>query len=63
MRDHFPGSIVTFAIGASVGAAISMPVARTSTQAPASVMALKTPWGESDLQSIWTDEFDISQAQ
>jgi hypothetical protein len=59
MRDRFSGSIVTFAIAAAVGAAISMPVTRTSAQAPAaSATVLKTPWGEPDLQGIWTDEFD-----
>jgi hypothetical protein len=44
-----------------VSAAISVPVTRSSaqTQAPAlSGAALKTPWGEPDLQGIWTDEFD-----
>jgi hypothetical protein len=60
MRDRFSGAMVTVAIAAAaVGAAISGPVTRTSAQAPAaSGTTLKTPWGEPDLQGIWTDEFD-----
>jgi hypothetical protein len=60
MRDRFSGSMVAVAItAAAVGAAISGPVTRTAAQAPAaSGPALKTPWGEPDLQGIWTDEFD-----
>ena len=60
MGDRFSGSIVTLAIAAAVaGAVISLPVSRTSAQAPAdSGASLKTPWGEPDLQGIWTDEFD-----
>jgi hypothetical protein len=59
MRDRFSGSIVTFAIAAAaVSAATSLPVTRISAQAPAASGALKTPWGEPDLQGIWTDEFD-----
>src|SRR5882724_7096751 len=60
MRDRFSGSMVAVAIAAAaVSAAISVPVTRTSAQAPAaSGAALKTPWGEPDLQGIWTDEFD-----
>jgi hypothetical protein len=60
MRDRFLGSMVTVAIAAAaVSAAISVPVTRTSAQTPAaSGTALKTPWGEPDLQGIWTDEFD-----
>src|SRR5271163_5066051 len=60
MRKRFRGLTVTVALAAAaVGAAISMPVTRTSAQAPtASGTALKTPWGEPDLQGIWTDEFD-----
>src|ERR1700681_551382 len=60
MRDRFSGSMVIIAIAAAaVSAAISVPARRTSAQAPAaSGAALKTPWGEPDLQGIWTDEFD-----
>src|SRR5262249_60043662 len=68
MRDRISGSVVTVAIAvAAVGAAISVPVTRSSAQAPypspqsgedRAGVALKTPWGEPDLQGIWTDEFD-----
>ncbi len=60
MRERFSGSMVAVAIAATaVSATISVPMSRTSAQAPAaSGMALKTPWGEPDLQGIWTDEFD-----
>jgi len=60
MQDRSSGLMVTVAIAAaSVSAAISVPVTKTSAQAPtASGPTLKTPWGEPDLQGIWTDEFD-----
>ena len=59
MRDRFLRSIVTLAIAAAVNAAVAVPVTRTSAQVPKdSGTALKTPWGEPDLQGIWTDEFD-----
>jgi hypothetical protein len=59
MRERFSGSIVAVAIAAAASAAISVSVTPTSAQAPAvSGAALKTPWGEPDLQGIWTDEFD-----
>jgi hypothetical protein len=60
MHDRFSGPMVTVAIAAAaVSAAISVPVSRASAQAPAaSGTELKTPWGEPDLQGIWTDEFD-----
>jgi hypothetical protein len=62
MRERFSGSMVAVAIAATaVSAAISVSVSRTSAQAPAaSGTALKTPWGEPDLQGIWTDEFDTA---
>jgi hypothetical protein len=47
--------MITAAIAATaLGAVISGAVTRTSAQAP----ALKTAWGEPDLQGIWTDESD-----
>src|SRR5258706_1738989 len=56
VRDRFLSSMVTAAIAAiAVGAVISVSVAPLSAQAPA-VPVLKTPWGEPDLQGIWTDE-------
>src|SRR5882672_481591 len=53
-------SMVTVAItAAAVSAAISVLATTASAQAPAvSTTALKTPWGEPDLQGIWTEEFD-----
>src|SRR5258708_16652774 len=52
--------MVTVAIAAAgFSTAISVLATRTSAQAPAfSNTALKTPWGEPDLQGIWTEEFD-----
>jgi hypothetical protein len=64
MLHRFSGSTITAAIVATaVGAVISLSVTATSAQAPAAsgaapAAALKTPWGEPDLQGIWTDEFD-----
>src|SRR5467141_1263467 len=58
MRDCSPGSMVAIA-AIAVNAAILVPATQTSAQAQvASGTALKTPWGESDLQGIWTDQFD-----
>ncbi len=59
MGDRFSGSIAAAAIAA---AAVAIPASTTPTsaQAPAaSGAALKTPWGEPDLQGIWTDEYDV----
>ena len=65
MRQRFGGSITMFAITAAAGASavISISVTQASGQTqPASAAApatvLKTPWGEPDLQGIWTDETD-----
>jgi hypothetical protein len=58
MGDRFASSIVNLAIAAATASTvISASVVCTSAQAPA--VSLKTPWGEPDLQGIWTDEFDI----
>src|ERR1700720_1277252 len=66
MRDWYSGSMTTVVIAAAaVSAGISVSITRTSAQAPAASVtapapapALKTPWGEPDLQGIWTDESD-----
>jgi hypothetical protein len=64
MFYRFSGSTMTLAIIAStVGAVISVSITQASAQAPAAsgtatAAAPKTPWGEPDLQGIWTDEFD-----
>jgi len=56
MTDRFLGSIATVAVAAAASAAISV---SAFAQAPgASGGALKTPWGEPDLQGIWTEEVD-----
>ena len=46
-------SMIIAAVAAAAVAGVA--ITRTSAQAPAS---LKTPWGEPDLQGIWTDEND-----
>jgi hypothetical protein len=59
MPNRFRGSMITVAIAAAAGAVIWLPVTSTQAQAQAATgQALKTPWGEPDLQGIWTDEFD-----
>jgi hypothetical protein len=57
--------MITVAIAAAAVAVISVFTTPTSAQgqapsvtAPAPAPALKTPWGEPDLQGIWTDETD-----
>src|SRR5215469_9313175 len=63
---QFSGSIITLAIApAAVSTVVSLSVTVASAQAPvpsavapAATPALKTPWGEPDLQGIWTDETD-----
>src|SRR5712664_1099846 len=63
MRERFSGSMTTVAIaGAAVGVVISASITPASIT-PASAQAapppaLATPWGEPDLQGIWTDETD-----
>jgi hypothetical protein len=55
MRDRFAGSMIMVAIAAvAVSGATMAFITGTTAQAP----ALKTPWGEPDLQGIWTDESD-----
>ena len=73
MRHWFSRSVMTLAIAVSaIGAVISVSIARTSAQtqtasktAPtgsahssSTASTPKTPWGEPDLQGIWTDESD-----
>ncbi len=61
MGETFASSMIMGAIAAAV---IAAPVTQTAAQTlPASggapvPAALKTPWGEPDLQGIWTDETD-----
>jgi hypothetical protein len=71
MRGRTSRLMLTVAIAAAVlGAVLSLSILRTSAQSPttapakasasaaSSAAALKTPWGEPDLQGIWTDESD-----
>ena len=60
MRERFSGSMTTLTIaGAAVGVVISVSITSAPAQAPvASTTVLTTPWGEPDLQGIWTDETD-----
>jgi hypothetical protein len=62
MGERFSGSRITVTIAAAA-AIISVSIDRTSAQAPSATApvpapVLKTPWGEPDLQGIWTDETD-----
>src|SRR5882762_8535179 len=62
MGERFSGSRITVAVAAAA-AVIAMSIDRTSAQAPSATApapapVLKTPWGEPDLQGIWTDETD-----
>ena len=59
MRDRLLRSTITIAIAAAaVSAALSVSSTGMSAPAPAPAAMLKTPWGEPDLQGIWTDETD-----
>jgi hypothetical protein len=59
MRGRFSDSIILVAItAAAVGAVVSPPLTRTQAQSPAAPAGLRTPWGEPDLQGIWTVETD-----
>ena len=54
MRSRFSFLITMPAVALVVGAASAVSIAGLSAQSP----SLKTPWGEPDLQGIWTDESD-----
>jgi hypothetical protein len=59
MRERF--AMLTGAIAAAAGVVVSVSIPPTAAQvaAPAQTTpALMTPWGEPDLQGIWTDETD-----
>src|ERR1700726_785126 len=66
MGDRFSGSVIAVAAAAAAigaGVAISVSITQASAQAPltsatAPAPALTTPWGDPDLQGIWTDETD-----
>jgi hypothetical protein len=61
MRDRFLGAIATVVMATTAAAVISASIDSTAAQAQSAATTarmLKTPWGEPDLQGIWTDEFD-----
>jgi hypothetical protein len=70
MREMFSGSTITVAIAAAaVSVVASVSITRAPAQGPAAsqprnspmagaLAARLTPWGEPDLQGIWTDETD-----
>ena len=64
MREQFLCSVITGAIvGVGVGAVILVCITPARAQAPegsaiAEASTLRTPWGEPDLQGIWTEETD-----
>jgi hypothetical protein len=64
MRDRSLSSMLVVAASLSITVGIVAAVTHTLAQsppgsaAPALKTALKTPWGEPDLQGIWTDETD-----
>jgi hypothetical protein len=49
---------IAIAVIAAAAAATSVHVAAAASQTQASSVAMKTPWGDPDLQGIWTEEFD-----
>ena len=54
MRGRFLRSMTTVALAVvAAGAVVSVSIINTSAQAPS---VAKTPWGDPDLQGIWTDE-------
>jgi hypothetical protein len=60
MRNRWSSPITAAAV-LTAGAAMQVVPALTQTVLSGTSVpsfALKTPWGEPDLQGIWTDEFD-----
>jgi hypothetical protein len=57
MRDRPAGPRVSLALAILISTALLGPAKETVAQG-AGTTSLKTPWGEPDLQGIWTDEFD-----
>jgi hypothetical protein len=46
------------AVVVTIAAAVALTMGSVSVAGQSAVAALKTPWGEPDLQGVWTDEFD-----
>jgi len=60
MLNRLSRPMITVVAAAAVGA-VTSGTPRSAVQAldaPTAAAAVKTPWGEPDLQGIWTDEFD-----
>ncbi len=60
MSERFSASMSTAALAAAaalISASVGPPTAQAQATSAASA-APKTPWGDPDLQGIWTDEFD-----
>ncbi len=59
MRTMLPSSMILAAISAVlVAAPVTPAAAQTPSGGAPAPRVLKTPWGEPDLQGIWTDETD-----
>lgn len=65
MRERRSSAAISVAMMAALDIGIALPATQTSAQTPVAPVAaaapspsLKTPWGEPDLQGIWTDETD-----
>jgi hypothetical protein len=59
MRQRYSGSITTVALaGTALCAVMLASLTHLSAQAPTPTTMLTTPWGDPDLQGIWTDETD-----
>jgi hypothetical protein len=57
------GSLITVTLAGAAVATLSFPVAMAQAPAKsdaAQVSPVETPWGEPDLQGIWTDETDTA---
>ena len=56
MRDRFSNLMMTVAVAALAAIAVTGTSAQSPDQAPKQSTVMKTPWGDPDLQGIWTDE-------
>jgi hypothetical protein len=59
MRDRFLNSMATSVIAAVAAGTVVVSLPKHASADGLSVTSLKTPWGEPDLQGIWTAEFDV----
>src|SRR5712672_3019599 len=58
MRERFSGSVLAVIVASGAVILGSIAAQAPAPPAMASAPALTTPWGEPDLQGIWTDETD-----